>query len=60
MLPLESGRIKMTNRDYNNYKPFRTKAQKAEARKTAVLCKDGTYRSNTPVSYHAKKVRSLK
>lgn len=41
--------------DYNNYKPFRTKEQKAEARRTAVLCKDGTWRSSAPVSYHAKK-----
>lgn len=42
-------------RDYNNYKPYRTKAQKAEARKTTKKCADGTYRSNAPVSYHKVK-----
>jgi hypothetical protein len=42
-------------RDYNNYKPFRTKEQKKLARETAVKCKDGAWRSNAPVSYHATK-----
>lgn len=38
--------------DTNNYKPYRTKEQKALARKTAVKCEDGTWRSTAPVSYH--------
>lgn len=41
--------------DNNNYKPYRTKAQKLEARKTAVKCKDGAWRSTAPKSYHSKK-----
>jgi hypothetical protein len=40
-------RVNMTNA-----KPFRTRAQKAEARETARLCNDGTWRSGAPVSYH--------
>jgi hypothetical protein len=36
-----------------NRKPFRTAAQKAEARRTARLV-DGRYVSNAPVSYHSK------
>lgn len=43
------------SRDMNNYKPYRTKAQKKLARETAVKCVDGTWRSKTPVSYHARK-----
>ena len=39
----------------NNYKPYRTKAQKQQARESAVKCKDGTYRSNAPVSFHKTK-----
>lgn len=42
------------NRDLTNRKPFRTQAQKELARKTAVKCADGTWRSNAPVSYHSK------
>jgi hypothetical protein len=42
--------------DMNNHKPYRTKAQKAEARKTAVKCSDGTWRSNAKVSYHKHKL----
>ena len=41
-------------RDYNNYKPYRTKAQKAEARRTARKV-NGTWVSNAPVSYHKEK-----
>ena len=37
-----------------NRKPYRTKAQKAEARRTAVKCQDGTWRSKAPVSLHPK------
>ena len=37
-----------------NKKPYRTKAQKELARKTAVKCQDGTWRSDAPVSYHKK------
>jgi hypothetical protein len=44
------------SRDMNNYKPYRTKAQKAEARKTAVRCQDGAWRSKADVSYHKRKV----
>lgn len=40
---------------YVNRKPYRTKAQKAEARATAVKCADGTWRSNAPVTYHKGK-----
>jgi hypothetical protein len=35
-----------------NGKPYRTKAQKAEARAKARKDDDGTYRSSAPVSYH--------
>lgn len=35
-----------------NGKPYRTAAQKADARNTARKCDDGTYRSSAPVSYH--------
>lgn len=41
-----TGKIDMQNR-----KPFRTAAQKAEARRTARLV-DGRYVSSAPVSYH--------
>lgn len=37
-----------------NRKPFRTKAQKLEARTTAVKCEDGAYRSTAPVSIHTR------
>lgn len=40
------------NRDMTNRKPYRTAAQKAEARRTAEKGKDGVWRSNAPVSYH--------
>lgn len=43
-------------RDVRNYKPYRTKAQKAEARKTAVKCQDGAWRSKAPVSYHHRRI----
>lgn len=36
--------------DRNNYKTFRTKTQKAEARRTAKLV-NGTWVSSAPVSY---------
>lgn len=39
-------------RDMTNKKPYRTKAQKIEARRTAVKCEDGTWRTKAPVSYH--------
>ena len=38
--------------DMLNKKPFRTAAQKAEARRTARKDADGTWRSSAPVSYH--------
>ena len=41
--------------DMNNYKPYRTKVQKEEARRTAIKGKDGTWRSNASVSYHKRK-----
>lgn len=41
------GKVNMSNR-----KPYRTKAQKAEARETAYKTKDGYYHSPAPVSYH--------
>ena len=41
-------------RDYNNYKPYRTKEQKKEARRTAYK-KNGTWVSNAPKNYHARK-----
>lgn len=42
-----TGKLDMTNR-----KPYRTAAQKFEARSRATKCEDGTYRSLAPVSYH--------
>ena len=41
-------------RDYTNRKPYRTKAQKELARKTAYKAADGTWRSTAPVSYHPR------
>lgn len=38
-------------RDMKNRKPYRTKAQKEEARRTAYVHK-GTFYSNAPRSYH--------
>jgi hypothetical protein len=35
-----------------NLKPYRTKAQKAEARRTARKDADGAWRSNAPFSIH--------
>ncbi len=35
-----------------NRKPYRTAAQKAEARRTAERCNDGVWRSSAPVSLH--------
>jgi len=40
-----------------NRKPYRNAAEKAEARRTAVLCNDGVYRSNAPVRYHTKSMK---
>lgn len=45
-------------RNMNNYKPFRTKAQKAEARRLAVQI-DGRWVSTAPVSRHASKELTL-
>ena len=45
--------------ELKNYKPYRTKAQKKIARETARLCKDGTWRSDAPVSYHSRKETSM-
>ena len=41
-------------RNMNNYKPYRTKAQKIEARRLAVKI-DGRWISSAPVSRHASK-----
>lgn len=35
-----------------NGKPYRTKAQKVEARKSAHRCADGAYRSAAPITFH--------
>jgi hypothetical protein len=43
---------KQQERDMANRKPYRTKAQKIEAKRTAVKCADGTWRSPAPVSFH--------
>lgn len=37
----------------HNKKPYRTKAQKIEARNKAYKCADGAWRSSAPVSYHS-------
>jgi hypothetical protein len=47
-------------RDYNNYKPYRTKAQKEVARKTATKDVNGHWHSNAPVSFHPVKKDLLK
>lgn len=41
--------------DMTNRKPYRTKAQKQLARKTAEKRSDGAYRSTAPKSYHQEK-----
>ena len=38
--------------EYVNRKPYRTKAQKAIAKRTAYKGKDGAFHSTAPVSYH--------
>lgn len=38
--------------DMTNRKPYRTKAQKAQARATAYKDKYGIWHSSAPVSYH--------
>ncbi len=43
-----TGKVDMLNR-----KPFRTKAQKNDARASAVKEKDGVFRSSAPVSFHS-------
>lgn len=43
---------KNPSRNMHNRKPFRTKAQKADARATARKCADGAYRSKAGVSFH--------
>ena len=43
---------KNPSRNMWNGKPYRTKAQKAEARRVASPCSDGTWRSHAPVSWH--------
>lgn len=40
------------SRNMWNGKPYRTKAQKAEARSDAEKCSDGAFRSNASVSWH--------
>lgn len=47
-----TGKLNMLNR-----KPYRTKAQKDEARRTARKCDDGAYRSSAPVSFHRAPAR---
>ena len=37
-----------------NLKPYRTKAQKAEARRTARKGKDGAWRSDAPFTIHGE------
>jgi hypothetical protein len=37
-----------------NLKPYRTKAQKAEARRTARRCADGAWRSKAAFSLHGQ------
>ncbi|QKV17829.1 hypothetical protein [Oricola thermophila] len=39
-------------RDMTNRKPYRTKAMKAEARRTAYVDKNGAWRSTAPTQYH--------
>jgi hypothetical protein len=41
--------------DMTNRKPYRTKAQKALAKKTAYKAEDGTHRSTAPKTYHPDK-----
>ena len=40
------------SRNMHNRKPYRTRAQKAEARDKARRCGDGAWRSSAPVSWH--------
>lgn len=46
------------SRNMTNGKPFRTKAQKHEARLKAYRSKDGSWRSTAPVSFHPPARRS--
>ena len=48
------------DRDYNNYKPYRTKAQKKLARETAWQDDQGHWHSNAPVSFHPVRKDLLK
>lgn len=40
------------DRDMTNRKPYRTKAQKLDAKERAYKGKDGTFHSAAPKSYH--------
>ena len=49
------------NRDYNNYKPFRTRANKELAKKRARKNKEGHWECpDVPVHYHPVKKELLK
>ena len=43
---------KAPTRNMWNGKPYRTRAEKAEARAKARRCNDGAFRSTAPVSWH--------
>jgi hypothetical protein len=47
-------RIRRQSHVMPNLKPYRTKAQKAEARRTARQHADGAWRSNAPLSIHGE------
>ena len=47
-------------RDYNNYKPYRTKAQKKLAKEMAYQDKQGHWHSKAPVSFHPVKKELIK
>ena len=48
------------DRDYNNYKPYRTKEQKKLARASASKDEQGHWHSGAPVSFHPVKKELLR
>lgn len=47
-----AGRAENTALMNHNRKPYRSKALKAQARREAVKCDDGAWRTDTPVLWH--------
>lgn len=54
-MKIDTRRTAEVTPDMENRKPYRTKAQKVQAKLSAVKNQHGYYNSPAPVSYHTKK-----